>query len=463
MSMGRSKPHQGELWIPAAELKSPGHPFFERLDQVLAKCDFDRQAEEICKTAYAERNGRPSIPPGRYFRMLLIGYFEGIDSERGLAWRCQDSLSLKTFLGLGPADSVPDHSSLSVIRRRLPIEAFRKVFTLVLKTLEAEGLLKGKVIALDSSMMEANAAMRSIVRRDTKETYEGYVGRLAKAAGEPASTREELVRFDKQRPGRSTSNADWVSSSDPEAKISKMKDGRTRLAYKPEHAVDMDTGAIVAATVNHADQSDHETSTGTIVETTRSLSAIELADAGFLVVADKGYHSEAVLAGCATVEIETCIAMPRKRTRRRWKGKAAIARQAFERNRRRTRSEFGRRLQRRRGETVERSFAHVLETGRMRRTHLRGRENIEKRYLIQTSAFNLGLVLRKMTGFGTPRGLAAASAALLRALVSILVLVATGFGLRSGCGTTRRQGRLLARARPTGAAANENWASSTGC
>jgi transposase len=424
MSMGRMRDRQGELWVATEEIRTPGHPFFERLSRVLADHDFDRKVEALCGPYYADRDGRPSIPPGVYFRMVMVGYFEGIASERGLAWRCQDSLSLKSFLGLGPAEAAPDHSSLSVIRRRLPIEVFRAVQKLVLEMLKGAGLLKGRALAIDASTMEANAAMRSIVRRDTNESYAGYVARLAKAAGEPVPTRSARARFDRKRPKRTTSNKDWESPADPDAKIAKLKDGRTALAYKPEHVVDLDTGAIVAATVQNADLSDHATSTETLVQAIGNLDHLGQSSKDFTVVADKGYHSEAVIAGCVAAEIKTCISEPKLRGSRRLSRKPPLARKALDRNRRRVRSAYGKKLLRRRGETVERTFAHTLESGGMRRAWLRGRENVEKRYLVHVSACNLGLLMRRLVGFGTPKGLAGAPAALLAVLAGLCLALA---------------------------------------
>ena len=265
MSMGRMNPEQGQLWVPTSEIKTPAHPFFKKLNTVLAASVFDSKVDALCSHYYAQRSGRPSIAPGLYFRMLLIGYFEGTGSERGLAWRCQDSLSLKAFLGLGAAAATPEHSSLSVVRNRLPVEVFEAVDRLVLEILKEAGLLKGRVLSIDSSTMDANAAMRSIVRKDTSESYSGYVERLAQGAGESATTRDAQARFDKKREKHTTSNQDWESPTDPEARITRTKDGRTHLAYKPEHAVDIESGAIVAVTLNAADVSDHETSTATLV------------------------------------------------------------------------------------------------------------------------------------------------------------------------------------------------------
>jgi len=463
MSMGRMKPKQGELWVATSEIRTPGHPFFKKLNEVFTAHDFDRKVEELCRPYYAERNGRPSIAPGLYFRMLMIGYFEGIGSERGLAWRCEDSLSLKAFLGLGAAETTPDHSSLSIVRRRLPVEVFRAVNKLVLGILKEAGLLKGRALALDASTMDANAAMRSIVRKDTNESYSGYIERLAKEAGEPAPTREAQARFDRRRKDRTTSNKDWESTTDTDARITRTKDGRTHLAYKPEHAVDVDTGAIVAATLNAADISDHETSTATIVRVVENFEHLDLPSKDFTIVADKGYHSEAVIAGCVVAEIRTCISEPEVRGRRRWKDKSSLARSAFRRNRRRARSDHGKRLMRKRGETVERSFAHLLDTGGLRRTYLRGRENNEKRYLAQVSAFNLGIVMRKLCGFGTPRGLAGALAAFLCALSVLIRRLVVGPRSRLRSAQLAVHGVNRPRRVPAARPRARRQASSTGC
>jgi transposase len=426
MSMGRSKPVQESLFVAAEDLPSPGHVFFDRLNHVLGRHDFDRRVEDLCRPFYADRDGRPSIAPGVYFRMLLIGYFEGIDSERQIVWRCEDSLSLRRFLGLALGDSIPDHSSLSVIRRRLSPDVFKAFHHLVLEMLKAEKLLKGRHLAIDSTTMAANASMQTIVRRDTNQSYLGYVKKLAKAAGDKKADRAAAARFDRERKGRTTSNKDWESPTDPDAKIARMKDGTTRLAYKAEHLVDLETSAIVSATVNPADQSDHETAPRTVADADATLQRLATTTEGSTLVADKGYYSEALIAGCAVAEIRTCIAEPRM-ARRRWRGKERIVRRSSLRNRRRVRSEYGKGLLKRRAEIAERSFAHVVSRGGMRRTHLRGRENNEKRYLAQIAAFNLSLVMRKLIGVGTPKGLAALAAGLFALLVALCQLIATLF------------------------------------
>ncbi|MFQ5467917.1 MAG: transposase, partial [Kiloniellaceae bacterium] len=266
MALGRQGDRQGELMVSWAEMPgSPGHVFYDRLQEVLVGADFDGFAEATCARYYAARMGRRSIPPGRYFRMHLIGYFEGLASERGLQWRCADSLSLREFLRLGARERVPDHSSLSTIRSRLPHEVHQAVFDWVVGRLAEAGLVKGDRIGVDASTMEANAALRSIVRRDTGEGYREMLEHLARTSGIETPTAEDLARLDRKREGKKLSNRDWVSKSDPEAKIAKMKDGTTHLAYKPEHAVDLDTGAVVAAELHPADEGDTTTLAKTLV------------------------------------------------------------------------------------------------------------------------------------------------------------------------------------------------------
>src|SRR6188472_4498344 len=295
MALGRQGERQTNLMVGWAELpRSPGHAFYDRLQAVLIEASFDGFAEKQCTPYYASRRGRPSLPPGRYFRMHLVGYFEGIDSERGLEWRCSDSLSLREFLRLGTAEPVPDHSWLSKTRSRLPLEVHEAVFAWVLERLAEHGLVKGERIGVDASTMEANAALRAIVRRADGEGYREMLERRAKESGIATPTAEDLVRLDRKRKGKRLSNAEWVSPTDPEARIAKLKDGRTRLAYKPEHAVDLDTGAIVAAEVHAADRGDTATLPGTLENAARHLAAVEVApsaEAPAELVADKGYHS----------------------------------------------------------------------------------------------------------------------------------------------------------------------------
>jgi transposase len=393
----------------------------------LAQAGFDRFAEGLCRKFYAEKLGRPSVPPGVYFRMLLIGYFEGIDSERGIAWRCADSLALREFLGYQLTQNTPDHSTLSVIRRRIDLETHEQVFAWVLKVLAERGLLKGKTIGIDATTLEANAALRSIVRRDTREGYEEFLVGLARASGIETPRREDLAKLDRKRPKKG-SNADWVHPGDPDAKIAKMKDGRTHLAHKAEHAVDMDTGAVVAVTVQPADRGDTTTVHQTAGEAIENLHEVEedpnahvCSQDGLFeeLVTDKGYHSNETVRGFGQIDVRTYMSEPDRRGRRDWRGRDEEQRAIYG-NRRRIRGDRGKRLLRRRGELLERSFAHCYETGAMRRTHLRGHPNILKRLLVHVAAFNLSLVMRVIFGIGKPRGLGGLSAAALRSLMAAL-------------------------------------------
>ena len=396
--------------------RSPGHAFYDRLQELLREAGFDAFVEDVCKPHYAPRMGAPSLPPGRYFRMHMIGYFEGIDSERGLAWRCADSFSLRDFLRLSNREKVPDHSWLSRTRSRLPHEAHETVFGWVLKLVAERGLVKGERIGVDGSTMEANAALRTIVRRDSGESYRAMLTRMAQESGVETPTAEDLARFDRKRKGKTLSNADWKSPTDPEAKIARMKDGTTHLAYKPEHAVDLDTGVVVAAPIHPADEGDTTTLSPTLEAAARNLEAVGLRpseEEPCVLVADKGYHAREQLKALDGGVWKTRIAEPEPaKGYLRWHGDEAAQRAVYA-NRARLRSGIGRETMRRRGERVERSFAHILDRGGMRRAFLRGRENIHKRYLIHVAGFNLGVLMRALHGQGTPREAAEARAACL--------------------------------------------------
>jgi transposase len=402
MAMGKRKSEQTPMWVATTALPvSPGHPFYTKLNAILEASGFDRFAEGECQQFYARVMGRPGLPPGRYFRLLLVGYFEGLDSERGIAWRAADSLAVRSFVGLGLDTAAPDHSTISRTRRLIALESHRAVFTWVQERLAAAGLLTGRTVAVDATTLEANAAMRSIVRRDTGETYQAFLTRLAAESGIKTPTREALARLDRRRKKR-TSNTDWHNPSDPDAKIAKMKDGRTHLAHKAEHAVDLDSGALVAVTVQGAHIGDTTSLGDTVMATIAQLAAA--ADVALTeLVADKGYHSNQTMRDLRAIDVRSYVAEP-ERGRRHWTD-APDAQRAVYGNRRRVRGERGQRLLRRRGEYVERSFAHVYDTGGMRRTHLRGHGNILKRLLVHASAFNLGLLMRQVCGRGTPRGL----------------------------------------------------------
>jgi transposase len=447
MSMSKHpSERQPSLWINTAEIAtSPGHPFYQRLNQVLAEHGFDRFVEGRCQSFYAETLGRPSIPPGVYFRMLLIGYFEGLDSERGIAWRCADSLALREFLGYELNQRTPEHSSLSVIRGRIDLETHREVFQWVLNVLARSDLLKGKTLGVDATTLEANAALRSIVRRDTGQKYEEFLKELAKASGIECPTREDLAKLDRKRPKKG-SNQQWHNPNDPDAKITKMKDGRTHRAHKAEHAVDLETGAVLAVTLQGADQGDTTTIQETLAETANNLAHVQndpqarehlrpkvMAE----VVTDKGYHRNETMRDLQQQEIRSYVSEPKYKGRRRWKDKAA-EQQAVYANRRRIRGERGKRLLRKRGELLERPFAHCYETGGLRRTHLRGHARILKRLLVHVAGCNLGLLMRTVFGLGTPRGLQGLVFEFIQALVGLVHTLRCGHGsvqrlLRSFC------------------------------
>src|SRR5881398_3764045 len=295
MAMGRESDRQSDLMVTWAEMpRSPGHVFYDRLQEVPIAAGFDGFVETTCQPYYAPKMGAPSVPPGRYFRMHMVGYFEGICSERGMAWRCSDSMSLRDFLRLENREKVPDHSWLSKTRGRLPHEVHETVFGWVLALIAERGLVRGERIGVDASTLEANAALRAIVRRDTGEGYREMLERMAQESGIATPTAEDLIRLDRKRKGKRLSNAEWASPTDSEARIAKLKDGRTHLAYKPEHAVDLDTGAIVAAEVHPADQGDTATLPGTLAAAEANLAAVgagPTADDPSELIADKGYHS----------------------------------------------------------------------------------------------------------------------------------------------------------------------------
>jgi len=423
MALGKRTAQQSELFIPTAQLVTgPGHPFYTKLNEVLAEADFDNFVEGLCAPYYKD-GGRPGIPPGVYFRMLFIGYFEGLDSQRGIAWRCADSLALRTFLGVSLTEGTPVHASMTIIRQRLPELVFDKVFVFVLKLLDEKGLLRGKTLGIDATTLEANAAMKSIVRRDTGEDWKEYLRGLAKAEGIENPTEEDLRRLDKGRKDKKVSNQEWVSRTDPDSRITKMKDGRTHLAYKAEHTVDLESEAIVASLVTLADKADPQSAP---LSLTLAESNLVLAGSEATVnaaVMDKGYHDNEFLSWCAKQAIRTYIP-ERKQKTRRWTDKTAEQQAAFRANRRRVRGRTGRRLSRWRSERCERTFAHVCETGGGRRTYLWGIHNVSKTYTLKCAAYNLGLLLRKVWGYCKPRNGQAGAGALFLAFLACWMVLA---------------------------------------
>jgi transposase len=428
MALGKRKPVQQPLFVSTADLNVRCHPFYEVVNKVLDAHHFDLFVEDRCGRFYDDgsRGGRPGLAPGIYFRCLMVGYFEGIDSERGIDWRCNDSHSLKLFLGVAIDQPAPDHSTISRTRRLIDLETHQEVFQEVLKVLANHDLIDGKTVGVDGTTLEANAAMRSIVRRDTNEGYQQFLTRLAKESGIATPTREDLVKLDKTRKNKA-SNDDWKSPDDPDAKITKMKDGTTHLAHKAEHAVDLGDnahGAIVAVNVCDAAAGDTATLVDTIVAATENLRAVRddvrVADKiseDFMseAVLDKGYHSKQTMLDLEEMNIRGYASEP-DRDRQDWEGQAD-ARDAVYANRRRIKGERGRRLLRSRGEKLERTFAHCYETGGMRRLYLRGRENIAKRVLIHAAGFNVGLMMRLKYGLRKPRSGSGAACALIFALI----------------------------------------------
>ena len=436
MGTRRARQRQEELFYASERVEAPGHPFYERLNGVLNEAGCDAFCEQRCRGFYHQKLGRPSLAPGVYLRLLLIGFFEGIDSERGIGWRVADSLSLRRFLNYGLNEATPDHVTISRTRRLLDEATHQAVFRFVLTEVARRGLLKGKTIGIDATTLEANAAMRSIVRRDTSESYLGYLRRLAAEAGIDASDDDAVRRMDRKRK-KKTSNKEWVNPHDREAEVTKMKDGTTHLAYKAEQAVDLETGAIVAISTHGGAVGDSESVQETLPAAGEAIAeqiAPPTAQGQYKVhqqglrevVTDKGYHSGAGLATMSGMGVRSYVSVPRQ-PRRNWEGKREQQAAVYA-NRRRVAGERGKSLLRRRGELLERPFAHQYETGAMRRLPVRGRGNVAKRVLLQAAAFNLALILRTMTRAGTPRGLADLKrklfCALLRVLAALLAIPA---------------------------------------
>ena len=445
MAMGtrKKRERQEDFWVVSSEVVgTPAHAFYDRLNQILDQHHFDRNVEQLCRRYYKDRRGRPSITPGVYFRSLLLGYFEGIDSERGIAWRLADSLSLRKFIAYALTEETPDHSTISRTRRLYSVETHKAVFRWVLKILCEEGLVEGKTVSIDATTLEANAALRSLVRRDNGQKYDDYLKDLAKAAGIDNPTREQLARLDRKRKKKG-SNKEWKNPHDADARIAKMKDGSTHLVHKAEHAVDLSSGALLAVTVQGADQGDTTTIHQTLAEAGEAVAELIEHEAVTApaeepkvnlkgvqeVVADKGYHSGAVVQDLHAVDCRSYIPEP-GRGRRNWEGKQDEQKQVYA-NRRRVQGARSNRLQRTRSELTERSMAHMYETGGMRRVHLKGRDNILKRLLVHAGGFNLALIMRKLVGIGKPRRLQGACACIFACLGLLLLyawsVLRTGF------------------------------------
>jgi transposase len=453
MAMGKRKDaRQSPLFVTADALpKSPGHPFYRALNRLLAEANFDRWAEELCRPYYVDSpRGQPSLPPGVYFRMLFVGYYEGIGSQRGIAWRCADSRAIQAFLGLALDEASPDHSTLSLTRTRLPPEVFQQIFEFVLRLAHEKKLLKGKTVGVDSTTLEADAAMKSIVRRDTGEDWQAYVAGLMRAEGVIAEdeqpTGEEVRRFDRTRKDKTVSNEEWFNPYDPEAKIARMKDGTTHLAYKAEHVVDLDSDLILAAEIRPATDGDAQTLADSVMQAQQNLRTIGAEQRIEEVVADKGYHSADALEMQRHLGFRTYVPEPKRTADWTWTDKTPEHKAAVHGNRQRMQRSKGKALQRRRSELCERTFAHVCNSGGMRRTWLKKLVNVTKRHLIATAAHNLGRMLRTLFGVGKPRalqGFGGVSAAgfgpesALAPLLTLLRATLTGLPHRPAAAPTR--------------------------
>ena len=414
MALGRRRrgPVQEELFVASADLpRSMGHPFYRKLDGLLTRAKFDDFVEELVRPSYAEFVGRPGVAAGIYFRMLFVGYFEDIGSQRGIAWKCSDSLSLREFLGLRMDEGVPDHSSMTRTRVRLSESVHDSVFAWVLGLCAAEGLLTDpKEVAVDSTTLGANAAMKSIVRKATGEDYKTYIRGLMRAEGIEDPTDEEVIKFDRKRANKTMSNADWESPADPDARIARMKDKTTKLAYKAEVVVDLASDVIVAAEVYCADDGDSRTYVESVMAARTHLDRIELPDAaaqeGLViesVVLDKGYHGAESLEMAAWFAMETYAAEPERTGEPQ--PKPAAQEEAVAANRKRMKGKKAKALHRKRSEYAERTFAHTCGTGGARRCWVRGLKNVRKRYPMTAAARNLGTLMRFLYGIGTPKKL----------------------------------------------------------
>ena len=398
---------QSTFWISTDDLQvKPQISFYMKLNEVLEAMSFGKQVRTLCEPYYSDKpNCRPPVDPEIYFKMLMVGFFENIKSERAIASRCADSLSIRVFLGYAITEATPNHSTLSVIRYRLPESIYQQLFIIVLKELRNRGLVKGKNIALDSSVMEANASLHSLHNRMTEESYATYIRKLAQESGVNPDDKAAIARFDRTRKDRKTSNKEWYNPHDPDAKIGQTKDGATDMIYKPEHVVDLDTGAILDADILLGDRGDTHLLSERIAHVQLRLN--DIADNPLessqieSATTDKGYYNVQELVTIQAMGITTVI--PDKDFNRKTDTLTDEEATAVEVAKVASKSSAGKALLKRRGMYVERSFAHVLDCGGERETTLRGVEENRKRYVIATACFNLSLLMRTIFGFGTPK------------------------------------------------------------
>ena len=410
MFSAKKKAAQSEFWIPADQVVSSAKSgFYAKLEETLESFGFAAKVCVLCAPAYDKSGvGRPGIDPVVYLKMIMVGFFEDLPSERAIAARCADSMSIRAFLKYELNEKTPEHSSFTVIRQRLGLEIYERIFTLTLQALREHGLLRGKNLGIDSSVIEANASLRALVHRNTEEQYWDYVKRLAAESGIDPEDTAAVRKFDRHRPGKG-SNQEWVNPYDPNAKMGRTKDGATDMIYKPEAVVDLDTGAIVQAQVQPGDEADHKNMAGRILAAQQNINRAceEKLDTLTVqsVTSDKGYYAVSELQTFQGEAIRTVIVDPIDN--RRLEKLEPDQRQAVLTARRSVTSKSGKDLLRRRGMHIERSFAHILDCGGMRRTTLRGWENLNKRYKLAAGFYNLSQLMRKLFGFGTPKQLAA--------------------------------------------------------
>lgn len=404
------KAGQQEFWVATQDLpKSAKSTFYDKLQGTLEGFSFEAKVREICAPYYQQTTvGRPGIDPVVYVKMIMVGFFEDLPSERAIAARCADSLAIRSFLKYELDENTPDHSSLSIIRQRLGVEVYQRIFQVMLQALQAHGLLRGKNVGIDSSVIEANASLRALVHRNTGEDYWEYVKKLAAAQGIDPEDDAAVRKFDRHRPGKG-SNQEWVNPHDPDAKIGRTKNGATDMIYKPEVVVDLDTGAIVQAAVNPGDQADHQDLAGRVLEAQQTINAVREESPETLTIqtatADKGYYQVAELEALQNEQVKTVISDPIDN--RRVDKLPAEQQEVVRAARRAVKSQRGKKLLARRGMHIERTFAHILDCGGARRTTLRGQENLNKRYKLAAAIYNLSQLMRKLFGFGTPKQLEA--------------------------------------------------------
>jgi transposase len=422
----KKKAAQGEFWMAAHQLATSAKTtFYARLDETLESFGFAEKVRALCAPAYKNTNaGRPGIDPAVYLKMIMVGFFEDLPSERAIAARCADSIAIRSFLNYSLEEKTPDHSTFTVIRQRLGLEIYQEIFTLTLQALREHGLLRGKNLGIDSSVIEANASLRALVNRNTEEAYWEYVKRLAAENGIDPNDTAAVRKFDRHRPGKG-SNKEWQNPFDPDARIGKTKDGATDMIYKPEAVVDLDTGAIVQADVHPGDHADHQEMATRVLEAQQTINQASGEKPDTLtiqsVTSDKGYYAVSELQTLQQEGIRTVISDPigNRRVDKLDKEERRAVRAA----KRSVQSKSGKDLLQRRGMHIERSFAHILDAGGMRRTTLRGEENLNKRFKLAASIYNLSQLMRKIFGFGTPKQLAAAMERGGRPLFSLFALV----------------------------------------